>query len=139
MQALSGHESASGSGSRRWRRRAEPHRADHRWAAEIGDDLVVQRQHGAGSVEQPHALYGRLHAARGAHQQGLPEGFLKSPDLHRDGRLRAPDAFRRAREGAALGDQHEGTQQVGVEARGQGKHGGSINPRDGRGQYNAFP
>jgi hypothetical protein len=91
-----------------------------------------------GAVEQPCALRRRLHALGRAHQQRLAERLLQPADLHGDRGLCAPDAVRGASEGTALGDQHEGAQEVGVNPGRQRWHEAIIKDDDVPRQQNSF-
>jgi hypothetical protein len=103
-------------------RRAEPHRPGDGRRAEGRDDLVMHGQQPLGPLQQPGAMRRRLDPTRPAQQQRLAERLLETADLHRDRGLRPSDDGGGTGEGPALGDQHEGAQQVGVDAGGQGEH-----------------
>ena len=82
----------------------------------------MQGQQPAGAFQQPEPVLGRLHPAGAAQQQRLAQGFLQPADLHGNGGLGAAHRLRGAGEAAALGDQHEAAEQVGVQPGRNGEH-----------------
>ena len=95
-------------------RAAQTHLAGEAWGAEGGDDLLVQREQGAGALQQPSALLGRLQATAATAQEGLAQYLLQPAHLHEDGGLRAADALGRAGQAVTLGDEDEAAEQFGV-------------------------
>ena len=105
-------------------------------ARKVAMTVVVQRQDLPRLLQQVAAVRGQFRrASLAAMQQGLAEQLLQALHLHGNGGLGAADQGGGVGEAAALGDQHEAAQQVGV------KGGGSvmgINMADAGNQINSF-
>jgi hypothetical protein len=95
---------------------AHPQLAGHAGGGEQAAGLVVQAQQAAGVVQQRAAFLGRpVEPALGPVQQGLAHLFFQALDLQADGRLAAAQALGGGREAAAVGNGHQGAQQVQVQ------------------------
>jgi hypothetical protein len=97
-------------------RATKPHRADDVRGPKGRHHLVAQRQDLPGPRQQITAMRRQFDpAALAAAEHPLAQACFKAADLHRNGGLRAADEAGGLGETVAIGDQHESTQQVGVE------------------------
>ncbi len=74
---------------------------------DLGDELILEREHPLRAAVEPPARLGRLDAAPGAVEELRPEPLLERAHLQRDGRLRHAEALGGLREAPALDDRAE--------------------------------
>jgi hypothetical protein len=101
-------------------RGAQADRSGNLRRAERRQHLVVQRQNLPRPDQQILAVRRQFHsAALAAAEHRLAQHLLEALHLHGDGGLCPPHMGRSLGEAVALGNQHEGAQQVGVHCLGE--------------------